>query len=319
MFQHVDPAPEGADPAPTGGFPASWSVTEISGDLIIMNWIEQFTFMTDQDIGILSASGIHTMVTTGENTAVNDVSLQEFGLYYDLIIVGGNIYDANIIHQMNVLIDNDMIGAVEGFETDGPGSLSTGGNLLWNQAAIVEGSSNFEAMPEDYVTAAQNLAAGNQDLSGIITDAVFAGLAHLNVLYISGDLLNLQYINQTNVLGDSDAVALAMDQMVAHPEAEWTITTGADQLVNFATINNIEPTATTYVGGEHYSDEILIQAEIISSEPDLMSQDPDALVNEAVAFLGDDAPDAGNGQEPELHGTLVPDNSQADPMQSMLG
>ena len=318
MFQHIDPSPEGADPTPAGGFPDSWSVTEISGDLIIMNWIEQFTFMTDQDIGIVSSSGIHTIVTTGENTAINDVSLQEFGLYYDLIIVGGNIYDANIIHQLNVLVDNDLIGAVEGFETNGAGSLSTEGNLLWNQAAIVEGSSNFEAMPEDYVTAAQNLAAGNQDLGGIINDAVFAGLAHLNVLYISGNLLNLQYINQTNVLGDSDAVALAMDQLIAHPEAEWTIATGANQLVNFATINNFEPTTTTYVGGEHYSDEILIQADIISSEPDLMSQDPDALVNEAVAFLGDDdAPDAGAGQE--LHGTLMPDNSQTDPMQGMLG
>ena len=77
-------------------------------------------------------------------------------------------------------------------------------------------------------------------------------------------------------------------------------------------------TTTTYVGGEHYSDEILIQADIISSEPDLMSQDPDALVNEAVAFLGDDdAPDTGAGQE--LHGALMPDNSQTDPMQGMLG
>ena len=56
-------------------------------------------------------------------------------MYYDLIIVGGNIYDANIIHQLNVLVDNDMIGAVEGFETNGEGSLSSAGNLLWNQAA----------------------------------------------------------------------------------------------------------------------------------------------------------------------------------------
>ena len=64
--------------------------------------------------------------------------------------------------------------------------------------------------------------------------------------------------------------------------------------------------------------EILIQADIISSDPDLTSQDPDALVNEAVAFLGDDdAPDAGGGQE--LHGVLMPDNSQTDPMQGMLG
>jgi hypothetical protein len=162
-------------------------------------------------------------------------------------------------------------------------------------------------------------AAGNHDNPGdILHDAAFAGLATLRVLYIDGDLLNLQYVGQTNVLGDSDTLALAMDQFIAHPEAQWTITTGVDQLVNFATINNIEQTGTTYVGGEHYSTEVLIQAELISSDPDLMQQDPDALVNEAVAFLGDDAPDTGNCHDSEIHGTLVPDHSQADPMQGML-
>ena len=122
MFTHVDlPDEERRFRRRTAVSRSIGSVTEIDGDLIIMNWIEQFTFMTDEDIGILSSSGVHTIVTTGDNTAVNDVSLQRFGSYYDLIIVGGNIYDANIIHQLNVLVDNDLIGAVAGFETTGAG------------------------------------------------------------------------------------------------------------------------------------------------------------------------------------------------------
>ena len=118
-----------------------------------------------------------------------------------------------------------------------------------------------------------------------MNDEAFAGIGALRVLYISGDLLNVQYVSQTNVLGDSDQVALAMNQFVAHPEAEWTVTTGGNQVANFAGIVDVDGTDKTYVGGEHYSHEILIQADIISSDPELGGQNPDALVNEAVAFL----------------------------------
>ena len=46
---------------------------------------------------------------------------------------------------------------------------------------------------------------------------------------------------------------------------------------------------------DHYSDEILIQAELVSPNDSLGGQNPDVLVNEAVVFLGDDlaGPDGG--------------------------
>ncbi len=103
---------------------------------MIVNWLEQITFMSDDDVGILSSSGVTTRVTAGDNFSVNDVSLFELGFRYDLIIVGGSVFDANIIHQMNVLFDNDVVGAVANFETAGEGSLSSSGNLLWNQPAL---------------------------------------------------------------------------------------------------------------------------------------------------------------------------------------
>ncbi len=319
-FKHVDPSAGSTAPTAADGFPAAWVVTQVTGDLMITNWIQQYSFITDQDTTILSSSGVHTSVSTGDNTAINDVSLNELGHYYDLIIIGGNIYDANIIHQMNFLIDNDLIGAVNGFETSGQGSYSTSGNLLWNDATIINvgGQNHYEALPTSYLQAAQDLAAGKDAGPGdILKDDAFAGIGALRVLYISGDLLNVQYVSQTNVLGDSDQVALAMNQFVGHPEAEWTVTTGGNQVANFAGIVDVDGTNKTYVGGEHYSHEILIQADIISSDPELGGQNPDALVNEAVAFLADDTTD---DHAPLDHPIVpTPDHVQADGVHTVLG
>jgi hypothetical protein len=319
MFGHTKPEPDGGDSKGDDDFPVDWVVTKITGDLVMMNWINQYTFMSDQDTAILSSSGVKTVVTTGENTAHNGVSIDFFGSYYDLIMVGGGLYDANIIHQMNVLVDNDLVGAVAGFETNGGASASTSGNVLWNQAAIVDGSANFESMPDSYAAASQALAAGNSHApNALLQDGAFAGLDALRVLYITGDYIKLNYVNQTNILGDSDAVAVAMDKILADVEAEWTIATGGNDLVNFATILNHEATDTIYLGGQHYTDEVLIQAELISADPELIIQDTDKLVNEAVAFLDDD-PLVDCNPDDIFQGTMVPDNSQADPIQSMLG
>lgn len=126
----------------------------------------------------------------------------------------------------------------------------------------------------------------------------------------------MQYVSQTNVLGDSDQVALAMNQLVAHPEAEWTITTGGNQVANFAGIIDVDGTDKTYVGGEHYTHEILIQADIISCDPELGGQNPDALVNEAVAFLADDLTDDAAQVDHAIAPT--PDHVQADGVQTIL-
>jgi hypothetical protein len=323
MFARVDPAAGNGTPgdASAGDFPRHWAVTKIDGDLISMNWIEQFSFVTDNDIHVLSSSGVTTMITTGGNTTFNDVSLAELGFYYDLIIVGGNIYDANFIHQMNVLLDNDLVGGVKGFGTTGEASLSTSGNLLWNHAEIVTagGTGGFEALPAHYKKAAEDFAAGRNDLpTDILRDPAFDGLAGLKVLYVSGSIFDLQYVKQTNILGDSDQVAMALNGIDdSFPNADWTISTGSNALINAAQIVDVDLTAKTYVGANHYSDEILIQAEFVSPSPDLGGKDPDVLVNEAIAFLDDDI--VGPGDDHAASG-LQPshDASHADIMQTML-
>ncbi|MNT70368.1 hypothetical protein D3C71_1893660 [compost metagenome] len=67
---------------------------------------------------------------------------------------------------------------------------------------------------------------------------------------------------------------------------------------------------------------MLIQAELVKNDPYLGSQNPDALVSEAVVFLGDDmlTPDFGHQPQDQIspsHGHGI-DTASADPMHSMV-
>ncbi|MET3660329.1 type I secretion protein [Aquamicrobium ahrensii] len=311
----------GAEPAGGSGFPSYWQVARIDGDLLIANWIKQISFVQDNDVTVMSASGGGATITLGGNTVVNIASLAELGSYYDLIIVGGSIYHGNIISQTNILLDDDLIATVGDFQTSGDASLSTGGNLLWNQASITQyGTMNFEGLPPSFQEAADKLASGPADApSGLLQHDAFGGLTGLKVLYISGDVIDLQYISQTNILGDADQVALAMDQAGAYADADWNISTGANALVNHAHIVDGGVDSTVYAGGHVYSDELLIQAELISNDSSsLYMQDANALVSEAVVFLSDDmlTPDADDGGP--VHDGIAPGAGSADVMQTML-
>lgn len=320
-FERFDPGEDDEAPEDDSGFPQHWVVKEISGNLMIVNWLQQLTFMTDNDIGVVSSSGVTTRVSSGDNVTYNDISIEEIGFSYDLIIIGGSVYDANIIHQMNVLCDSDLIGAVAGFTTTGEGSVSTHDNLLWNQAYIynVGGAARFESLPDYYRETAEQLAEGQDYLAdAVLSDSPFAGFGPLKVLYIKGDLINVQYVKQTNLLGDSDQVALAMHESDPTADGEWSVTTGANALLNVASILDLDSLGITYVGGEEYSGEILIQADIISTDPEFGGQDPDVLVNEAIAFLDDEIAKEDQADD----GSAVPydvDNGHSDGLQSLIG
>ena len=320
-FSRSDPAADAPVPAEDLGFPQHWIIKEVQGDLLIVNWVKQFTFMSDDDVGILSSSGVTTMVCSGSNIAYNDVSILDLGFAYDLIMIGGSWYDLNLIQQTNILCDNDLIGAVAGFETEGEGSVSTSGNLLWNKAYIhnVGASNQSEALSDSYLDTANGLAAGDDHIGGgVLSDAAFQGLGALRVLYISGDLVNVQYASQTNILGDSDQIALAMDAIGPHPEAEWTLTTGSNAVINETVIADLDTLGKVYVGGEQYSSDLLVQADIISTDPDFQSQNPDQLVNEAVAFLADD-PLESTGDDYGNPGNLDPESAHGDALQTLIG
>ncbi|TGT79141.1 hypothetical protein EN804_35185, partial [Mesorhizobium sp. M8A.F.Ca.ET.161.01.1.1] len=119
---------------------------------------------------------------------------------YDLIIVGGNVLDMNLISQIAVLYDNDWARA----NPDAPGgaTIQSGNNLLWNDASIYNVGSNdrFETMP-DYM--AQTVSAINERdpnmPDALAHDSNFAGYQGLNVLYITGNLYDVSIIKQVSV------------------------------------------------------------------------------------------------------------------------
>lgn len=319
-FKHTNPLDnnDGAQTSGSAEFPSYWIVTEITGDLLIVNWLDQYIFQSDNDVGIVSSSGVTTEIIAGDNLAVNTISIMELAYAYDIIVIGGSWYDANIIQQLNVLYDNDLIGALDGFQTTGEGSVSTSGNLLWNEALIYSVSGDYGDMPAHYQELADNLAAGKEVLpSGVLSDPALAGNEALRVLYIEGDLINLNYIRQSSIVGDSDQIALAMNEFTPRADAEWTITTGGNALLNHAAIVDLDSLGNIHVGGEQYSQAMLVQAELISDKPEFWAQDPDALVNEAVAFL-DDSIDDGPDDTPAYY---LPDNEApgGDGLQAMLG
>src|SRR5690606_765270 len=100
---------------------------------------------------------------------------------------------------------------------------------------------------------------------GFRTDVDFAGLPGISVLIVTGNIFDLHYIRQFNVLGDADQVAIAEAAVAGNGTANWQITTGSNALVNIASIVDIDTMGTNaYVGGDLYSDAVLIQAEILA-------------------------------------------------------
>ncbi|WP_457939186.1 hypothetical protein [Mesorhizobium sp. 10J20-29] len=320
VVQATTPEDSGEQDGPTG-FPSHWVFTTITGNLSLINWIEQYNYLSDHDIITVTARGSKAVVEAGGNVEFNTFSLLELGFYYDLVVVGGSIYHVNLIEQQNILFDNDIISALPGFQTTGSASLATDGNLLWNEARIhVVGQSDFQAMPDHFRTAAEGLA--NDDpggLAGVLHDDAFAGMSALRVLYVSGNILDLQYISQTNVLGDADQISVFGEGIEGFDDTDWSITTGGNDLINSATIYDSGVDSTLYVGGDVYSEALLYQAELISDEPLplQLAAASDSLANEAVLFLADGMLEI-DSAEPETIVAPTSDVVSVDPMQTML-
>ncbi len=286
-------------------FPMAWRVSVIEGDVSFVNWIEQYHFVTDNDTMTVMTSGSETTVLTGGNTTLNFSSYFQMGLQYDLVIVGGNVYDINSITQISLLYDNDWARAEDG--VDDSAAIQSGNNLIWNLAAIhnVGANDRFEAMP-DYMSQAEK---GIQERDptmpeGLSTDSNFQGYVGLNVLYITGNLFDMTIIKQVAVLGDSDDVTLAGAAILKNnPDAVVTIDTGSNTVANIAEIVDYDSFGnTTYVAGQLYSDAILIQGGIIDHDVSQPETAGERLANEVIAFLDDDSLQGGDSGDGVING-----------------
>lgn len=280
------------DAAQSSIFPNAWRVSTIEGDVSFVHWVEQYNFVNDNDTVMVTTSGVQTTALTGGNVVVNLASFLGLGDQYDLVIVGGKVLDVNMITQVAVFYDNDHISGIAA----GNGmTVNESGNLIWNQASIqnVGANDRFQAMPDYIHKAVDNINDRVNELpSGFSHDANFQGYAGLNVLYITGNLYDVNVIKQVSILGDADSVSYVANKILANnQDAEITIHTGANAVVNSAQIIDYDTFGhTTYVGGQVYSDAILIQAGLVDHDTNNHDVTPkgDRLANEVIAFIGDD-------------------------------
>ncbi|SFX09886.1 hypothetical protein SAMN04244548_00311 [Paracoccus pantotrophus] len=298
-FSNPMPVPQGDDDAPQ-----YWVTATLEGSLISMNWIEQFNLMSDNDIASITLQANQTLLLMGENGALNHVSLLELGMSYDLIIVDGQVINLNAILQTNVLLDDDRIMVSDGHG----GRISSGDNLLINDATIHQvGLSGVVATGADHAAMLAGAAAGDVSLpQSVLNDPAFQGLDLVRVLHIKGDMVSVNLVRQTNVLGDADQIEVYRDDLL-QAGGEINVVTGSNLLVNAAVIAEFGVDATIYAGGEVYSDALLHQAELVMTHDPLMPTPPPGLASEAVLFLaegmlGDDAGD----------GDFVPIGTNAD-------
>ncbi|MCZ7466942.1 hypothetical protein [Rhizobium rhizogenes] len=285
-------------------FPTAWRVSVLEGDVSFVHWIEQYQFISDNDTMTITTSGASVSLLTGGNAALNIANFLGIGMQYDLIIVGGNVLDMNLISQIAVLYDNDWARA----NPDAPGgaTIQSGNNLLWNDASIHNVGSNdrFETMP-DYMHQTVN-AINERDPNmpdALAHDANFAGYQGLNVLYITGNLYDVSIIKQVSVLGDSDDVTQAAAKVLENNDnATVHIDTGSNAVVNIAQIIDYDSFgSTTYVAGGVYSDAILIQGGIIENDTSQLTQHGQ-LANEVIAFLHDDPATIQNESDGVING-----------------
>lgn len=321
--QEVHHNAESAAAAHQDAMPANWQVSVVTGNMVFMQWIVQYNLTSDNDTHVLTSTGTTTTITTGENVGLNGVAFTDIGHYFDLVIVGGNLFDGNIISQTNVLYDDDtlqMLSDPAGVH----GSASTSGNLLWNSASILNvGATDWQAgLPQSYTDAMSALKAGDNHMpDSFKSDGAFQGFYGLKVLYVEGDIYDLRYVNQVNVLGDADHVAIYEQQLTgANAATDWAISTGSNALVNAATIVDFDSLGDkAYIGGQIYSDAILIQANLVDGDhaPDASSGGP--LVSEVIAFLDNDGDAIPHTHDDSTGaGHMVSDGPPADIMQSVL-
>ena len=217
-----------------------------------------------------------------------------------------------------MLLDDDWVsGAVWAAD-----AISGGDNYLQNSATIsTTGIDTITAMTEAFRAAGEALAAGGNSISAALAaDPLFAGKATLSVLYISGDLIEVNAIEQLNYVGDADQVYLALQDFVAGAGDDVTVTTGSNALLNDATITDIGIDSTVLAGGQVYSDALIHQAELIDTEAAPDGVVLSGLTNEAIAaFLASDMIDP--PANPDDYGGVPPimaDGGSLDVMQSVL-
>ena len=256
-------------------------ITIADGDVFDVKALVQRNWILDNDEAVQSASDGYSAVFVGGNEQGNVAKFLGLG-NYDVIIVLGDYHDFNLISQTNILIDDDILAATAGGEM-GEAYLHGDRNHLVNEAAIENyGVQGFQSVTDHLESLIETVGQHGQASLDDWADFAVSATGHLNVLLVRGDYWDINVINQTNVIVDAD---VALQNLPKGGSEQW-LASGGNHATNIATIIDIGGVFDQYLGGEHYTDAILIQAEYVDASSAILNPDTLALVSEAVAFSG---------------------------------
>jgi hypothetical protein len=313
QLENVDANASADDPI----FPSFAAVVRIEGDVINMNHLSQYNFVVDNNIVSMEFSADATFIESGGNFVMNLISLTQLTYMYDMIVVAGDIINYTMVNQSNVLLDDDFIT----YSSDASLEFSGDQNVMWNQVGIHSiGQDSALDMPSMLVAFGESLASGSNGVSGdILSMNAFEGSELISILYIEGDLINYQSINQINIVSNSDQLTLPTPETAGANGADISVTAGSNSLVNIASISEFGVDSDVYVQGETYSDALMYQAGlIVTDESSLVGEDGGGLVTEAVAFLADN-PDFQPGESGDEHALpVISEGMGSDPLGGML-
>jgi len=304
---------------PTYSAGGNWIVDVVDGDYYSVNAVAQTNYLSDNDVATQVSSDSHYNLVGGHNQLGNLAMIFDGEIQYDLIIIEGAYHGMNVIFQNNILLNNDNI-VMSADGADPSQSVSSGNNSLLNEGAIENyGGDVFKELTPGLTTIQGLLAAGVTSIDPELGSIIAGGGGTLRVLYITGDYYDINAVWQTNITSDVNVMYQlqgepSADLMALHPDATLTqsVITGGNELTNDAAIIDVNPDVI-YVGGEVYTDSILVQADLLPTDQDAaVNADTNALVTELVAFV-DDTQDQTNASP-----AVAANSVQADPMASML-
>ena len=287
-----------------------WSVDVVHGDYFNVRALVQSNYLSDNDVTMQSSASTHYEIHAGQNELGNYVLINDGNFNYDLIIVSGSYHGMNVIFQNNILYNNDTVQMTgDGIDTNQ--TVSTGDNQLTNTATI-EHYGGDKALPwnsslDDLI---HSISCGATELDPSFGRLIAGNGGTLDILYVTGDYYDVNAIWQTNIVSDANMAI----QLQGSPSAvtagyygdsmaTQNVATGGNVLSNDAAIVDVGNT-NTHINGQVYGDSILVQANLVNQDSDHVAQtDPQALVPEVIAFVGQD--DAANNSDPQHHATTT--------------
>ncbi|HEY7232040.1 MAG TPA: hypothetical protein VH558_16905 [Pseudolabrys sp.] len=279
----------------TAAGPLHWSVNVLHGSLFDVKAMSQVNYISDNDVVSQTQSLGYSMILAGSNEQANVIDFESPMGQWDLIVIEGNYHRLDMINQTNVVLNVNYASqgwTGSGGEESASQGITAGNNAVINDASIIYfGATGSLGVTDDMIKLAQVLATETAPDASTIANAFPELMGTIHVLYVEGDYYNVNYLSQTNIISDANVAAQLLTK---DGSGEQSISTGNNLALNVATIVDTGSLTTPYVQGTAYSDTILLQTNIITTDSKVVTNDPAQLAPEVVAFTGTDASDHPN-------------------------